>query len=94
MCSFGASAGKEVTFDASRLYNIGGASLYGFIIFHELERESASVGLARLAQLIAAGQLHTHITVEAPWTEVAGVDERLMKRQFTGKAVLHLDASG
>ena len=45
-----------------------GASLYALILFHELKRESASVGLQRLLNLVADGQLRPHIAIEAPWT--------------------------
>ncbi len=86
---FGTSANKEVTFDASKFYGTGGASLYGFILFHELEREPASVGLKRLVNLVAHGQLSPHIDVEAPWTQVAEVAQQLTQRRFAGKAVLH-----
>jgi NADPH:quinone reductase-like Zn-dependent oxidoreductase len=87
---FGTSAGAEVTFNASRLYAIGGASLYGLILFHELRRESAAVGLKRLVSLVASDHLRPHIDVEAPWTQVADLAQKLLDRRFTGKAVLHI----
>ncbi|MBD2775991.1 zinc-binding dehydrogenase [Iningainema tapete] len=86
---FGTSASSEVTFNASKFYATGGASLYGFILFHELKREPASVGLQRLVNLVANGQLRPHIDVEAPWTEVASIAQQLTDRRFAGKAVLH-----
>lgn len=88
---FGTSAGSEVTFDASRFYGTGGASLYGLILFHELKRESAAVGLKRLANLVAAGQLRPHIEVEASWTQVAELAQQLLDRRYVGKAVLHIN---
>jgi NADPH:quinone reductase len=87
---FGTSGGSEVTFDASRFYSTAGASLYALILFHELERESAAVGLKRLLSLIEAGQLRPHIDVEASWTEVADLAQQLLDRRFPGKAVLHI----
>ena len=46
---FGTSGGNEVTFNAQRFYGVSsGANLYALILFHELKRESASVGLQRL----------------------------------------------
>lgn len=87
---FGTSGGSDVTFNAQRFYGIGGASLYGFILFHELKRESASVGLTRLLRLVETGQLRPHIDLEASWTEVAEVAQKLIDRSFPGKAVLHV----
>ncbi len=86
---FGSSAGSEVTFNASRFYAIGGANLYGLMLFHELRRESAAVGLKRLVNLVEAGQLRPHISVEAPWTQVAELAQKLLDRSYVGKAVLH-----
>ncbi|NMG08409.1 zinc-binding dehydrogenase [Brasilonema sp. UFV-L1] len=88
---FGTSGGSEVTFNAQRFYGTGGASLYGLILFHELKRESASVGLQRLLRLVEAGQLRPHIDLEASWTEVADVAQKLLDRRFPGKAVLHIN---
>ena len=87
---FGTSGGSDVTFNAERFYGTGGASLYGFILFHELKRESASVGLTRLLRLVETGQLHPRIDLEASWTEVADVAQKLLDRSFPGKAVLHV----
>jgi hypothetical protein len=52
--------------------------------------ESLTRDLARLAQLVAGQQLRTSIEVEASWHEIGEVAQRLVQRQFTGKAVLHL----
>jgi NADPH:quinone reductase len=88
--SFGVSGGAEVTFDASQLYRIGGANLYGFILFHEVIARPASEGLARLVKLVEEGRLKSGIEVEAPWTDVGEVASRLIDRGYTGKAVLHV----
>ncbi|HYM29705.1 MAG TPA: zinc-binding dehydrogenase [Candidatus Cybelea sp.] len=85
---FGVSGAAETTFDARELFRIGAASLYGLILFDEIQREPAGIGLARLGRLIADGKLKPAIEVEARWTEVAGVAARLIERRFTGKAVL------
>ncbi|ARV59326.1 alcohol dehydrogenase [Nostocales cyanobacterium HT-58-2] len=87
---FGTSGGSEVTFDAARFYGIGGATFYGLILFHELKRESAAVGLKRLVELVAEGKLRPYIEVEAPWTQVADLAQNLLDRHYTGKAVLHI----
>ena len=85
-----ASLSAETTFDAGRFYRGGGTTLYGLFLGQELQRETASTGLARLARLIADGKLAPQIDIEAPWTEIADVAAKLMARHFTGKAVLHL----
>ncbi len=88
---FGTSGGADVTFNAQRFYGVSsGASLYALILFNELKRESATVGLNRLLKLVASGQLTPHISVEAPWTEVANLAQQLLDRRYPGKAVLHV----
>lgn len=88
----GTTSGQEVTFNASRFYPIGRASLYGFILFDELKYvEPASAGLARLSHLVASGKLSTRISVEESWTDVAKVAQRLMERDYPGKAVLYVE---
>jgi NADPH:quinone reductase-like Zn-dependent oxidoreductase len=87
---YGTSAAAETTFDARGFFATGGASLYGFILFHEIKRQSAASGLARLVRLVADGALHPQIEVQAPWTEVGDVVHRLFNRQIAGKAVLIL----
>ena len=89
--SFGTSAGNEVTFDASKFYPIGRASLYGFILFNELGREPASVGLARLAELMAEGRIHASITVEESWSKIGEISRDFFERKIPGKAVLRID---
>ena len=85
--SLGWSVSPSVTFDAS---NFGGVTLYGLRIYLELQSRAASEDLARLAQLVAEQQLRTPIEVEASWHDIGEVARRLLQRQFTGKAVLHL----
>lgn len=87
---FGQTSGATSTIDAARFFATGGCRLYGFILFHELEREPAGQGLARLAQLVADGSLKTSISVEASWTEIGTIAQQLIDRRFPGKAVLHV----
>ena len=89
--AFGGSASYDVTFDVRDFYLTGGASVYGFILFHEVLSRPASVGLRRLASLVADGRLAPRIEVEAPWTQLGEVAQRLLDRDFTGKAVLHVE---
>jgi NADPH:quinone reductase len=91
MCvTLGVSASSEVTFDARTFFAAGRTQLYGFYLFAELGSEPASVGLRRLADLVAAGQLAPHISVEKPWAEIAQVATDLIARKYPGKAVLTL----
>ncbi|MBI3105305.1 MAG: zinc-binding dehydrogenase, partial [Candidatus Rokubacteria bacterium] len=89
--TLGVSASAEVTFDTRTFFATGRATLYGFYLFTELGSEPASVGLRRLADLVAAGQLAPHISLERPWAEISQVAQDLMARRFPGKAVLTLD---
>jgi hypothetical protein len=52
--------------------------------------ERGGIGLALLAGEIAAGRLKPRIAVEAGWTEIGPIAQRLIDRGFTGKAVLHV----
>jgi NADPH:quinone reductase len=88
---FGATAGSNITFNASQFYGKGGISLYGFILFHELTKQPASVGLARLVKLVADGVLVPHIDLEESWEAIASAAQQLTDRSFLGKAVLLLE---
>jgi NADPH:quinone reductase-like Zn-dependent oxidoreductase len=85
---YGTSSTSNITFDARQFFPTGGASLYGFLLFHEIKRQPVSLGLTRLVRLAADGVLRPQIDVQAPWTEVAEVVQRLIDRQIAGKAVL------
>lgn len=89
--TLGVSASAEVTFDARQFFITGQTTLYGFYLFLELGSEPASVGLRRLAELVAAGQVVPHVSVERPWGEIAKVAQDLMERRFPGKAVLAIE---
>jgi len=88
--SLGGSASHEVTCDIRQFRQTGRTTLYGFILFEELALEPASVGLAHLAGLIAAGKLKPTISVEAPWTQIGQMARQRLDRTFVGKAVLHV----
>jgi NADPH:quinone reductase-like Zn-dependent oxidoreductase len=88
---FGVSEAAAATIASRDFFQIGGARLYGLILFHELRRvEPAARGLAVLAQLIAEQKLRPHIAVEAAWSEIGQIARRLVDRNSPGKAVLHL----
>ncbi len=88
--TLGVSASEQTTFDVRTFFLTGRTTLYGFILFDELATDPACHGLARLASLVAAGQLTPTISVEAPWTKIAEVAQQLLERHFPGKAVLHI----
>lgn len=88
--TLGWSVSPSVTFDVSNFNVTGGVTLYGLRMHVELQRRAASEDLAWLAQLVAEQQLRTPIEVEASWHDIGEVAQRLLQRQFTGKAVLHL----
>jgi NADPH2:quinone reductase len=89
--TLGISEGPTVTFESRDLFSTGGARLYGLTLFHELMSvERAGIGLSLLAGEIAAGRLKPQIAVEAGWNEVGAIAKRLIDRDFTGKAVLHV----
>ena len=91
---FGQSGGNTATIDLVQFYLNGGSKLYGFIIFHEVQQRPAGGGLARLARLVAEGALTPRIEVRASWMQIGDVAQRLMDRQFPGKAVLRVGESG
>ncbi len=89
--TLGISDAAQATIESRDLFSTGGARLYGLTLFHELMSvERAGIGLALLADLIAAKRLRPQIAVEAPWSEIGSVARRLIDREFTGKAVLHI----
>jgi NADPH:quinone reductase-like Zn-dependent oxidoreductase len=90
--TFGVSAASTASFESREFFGTGGAKLYGLTLFHELMSvERAGIGLALLAELIAAKKLRPQIAVEAPWQEIGDIARRLVDREFAGKAVLHVE---
>jgi NADPH2:quinone reductase len=89
--TFGASEASSATFESRNFFGTGGTRLYGLTLFHELMSvERAGIGLRLLAELIEAKKLRPQIAVEAPWSEIGTIARRLIDRDFTGKAVLHI----
>ena len=89
--TFGVSDAAQTTLETRDFFATGGVRLYGLTLFHELMSvERAGIGLALLADMIAAQKLRPQIAVEAPWGEIGVVARRLIDREFTGKAVLHV----
>jgi NADPH2:quinone reductase len=85
------SEAAETSFASRDFFATGGTRLYGLTLFHELMSvERAGIGLALLADLIAAGKLRPQVAVETSWDEIGTIARRLIDREFTGKAVLHV----
>ena len=74
----------------ARMRRAPGACLHILNLYHELERESASLGLQRLVRLVGDGKLTPYLGAEADWREIGQVAQALLDRQFQGKAVLHI----
>jgi len=90
--TLGISDSGTATFESRNFFGTGGTRLYGLTLFHELMSvERASIGLGLLAELIAAAKLRPQIAVEAKWSEIGAIARRLIDREFTGKAVLHIE---
>ena len=89
--TFGVSEASSTTFESRNFFGTGGTRLYGLTLFHELMSvERAGIGLRLLAELIEAKKLRPQIAVEAAWNEIGTIARRLIDREFTGKAVLHI----
>ena len=88
--SLGGSESFEATCDFRHFRQTGRTTLYGFMLFEELAESPASIGLAQLADMVAAGELEPIISVEVPWTQISQVARRLLDREFVGKAVLRV----
>ena len=80
-----ASPSGTATIDVRKFVQTGGTTLYAL-----KSAEDKSEDLAWLAQMVAKQRLRTPIEVEASWHDIGEVAQRLLQRQFTGKAVLHL----
>ncbi|GHO63034.1 hypothetical protein KSC_019260 [Ktedonobacter sp. SOSP1-52] len=72
------------------LIRAGRTTIYVLNMYAEFDNRPRSEDLAWLAQLVAEQKLHTSIEVEAPWHDIGEIAQHLLRRQFTGKAVLHL----
>ena len=89
--TFGVSVVANTSFESRDFFATGGVRLYGLTLFYELMSvERAGIGLALLAELVAAKKLRPKVAIEARWEEIGTIARRLIDREFTGKAVLHL----
>lgn len=87
--TIGNSSEQETTLNARTLYAKGGASIYGLIVFEEMESgRVVARDLERLLELVRIGRLHASIEIRRPWTELPAVLADLERRSYAGKAVL------
>ena len=88
---FGLASGQDTKLSARQFYSSGrSARIRGLNVFQELVHEPAAIGLARLVQLVAQKRLRPHISIQAPWEDIARIAQDLLARRMPGKAVLHL----
>jgi NADPH:quinone reductase-like Zn-dependent oxidoreductase len=85
--SYGVSAGGKVEMDVTPLFRSRG-SFSSFLVFDEMMKETAAVGLRRLLGLLADGRLKPLISLREDWSEIGPVAQQLLDRSFPGKAVL------
>jgi NADPH:quinone reductase-like Zn-dependent oxidoreductase len=86
---YGSTGASEIAFDTRNFYPIGGATIYAFILFHELHSNPAGLGLARLATLVEDGKLRAPVEVEGKLAQIGELAQALEDRKYTGKAVVH-----
>ena len=88
--TFGVSEAAHTTFESRNFFATGGVRLYGLTLFHELMSvERAGIGLALLADLIAAKKLQPQIAVTRTDTS-----SRSGSRNSTGLITSRPGASG
>ena len=87
--TIGNSSEEDTTFNARTLYAKGGASIYGLLIFEEVEsRRVGARDLERVMSLVQSGELRAPIEVRRSWTELPAVLDEMQRRAYSGKAVL------
>ena len=91
--SFASSDPDPVSFPTRALFaRAPGATLRGLFVFEEIERTgTGGSDLARLAALVAAGDLDAQIDLERSWRDPGPAIAALLDRRVAGKAVLHVD---
>jgi len=85
--SYGVSAGGRVEMDVTPLFRSRG-TFSSFLVFDEMMKETARVGLTRLLGLVADGRLKPLISLQEDWSQIGPVAQQLLDRNFPGKAVL------
>jgi NADPH:quinone reductase len=83
------AAGGSTTLNVD-LASFRDGSVYRMKLTNEFRRP-ASEALERLGRLLADRRLVPHIAIQADWTEVGDVGQRLLDRSYPGKAVLTVE---
>lgn len=87
--TFGNSSEQPVTFQSRDLFRKDGATIYGLLVFDEVDhRRAGTRELAYLMELVCNGALKPVVEVERDWTELEATLADLEARKFQGKAVL------
>jgi NADPH:quinone reductase-like Zn-dependent oxidoreductase len=87
---FGQTLSGETTFANNAFYAVGGARLYGFILFHEAETHPIGADLRFLAELVARGELATNIETTIAFDDFVSAFERKTTAGRAGKIVVTL----
>jgi NADPH2:quinone reductase len=87
--NLGAAANPEATLQ-SRYGALSLSENENGLVIRDIEHRRVAKDLERLAQMMAADQLHPHIGLEAPWTDVVEVTRSLLDRRIAGKAILYI----
>jgi NADPH:quinone reductase-like Zn-dependent oxidoreductase len=85
--SYGVSAGGRADVDIATLFRSRG-TFSSFLVFDEMMKETAAVGLRRLLKLVADGRLKPLISLTEDWSKAGEVAQQLLDRNYPGKAVL------
>ncbi|MGA7615083.1 MAG: zinc-binding dehydrogenase, partial [Thermoanaerobaculia bacterium] len=90
--TIGNSSEEETVFNPRTLYAKGAATIYGLIVFEELDsRRIGAHDLRRLLDFVAAGRLQPKIERRRDWTDLPSLLAELENRSFSGKAVLTIE---
>ncbi|HYI08705.1 MAG TPA: zinc-binding dehydrogenase [Thermoanaerobaculia bacterium] len=89
--TIGNSSERDSTINVRNIYRKGAVTIYGLIIFEEVEqRRLGTRELRYLLDATARGSLQIEIGLERDWQELEQVLPELEQRRFGGKAVLHV----
>ena len=86
--TFGQTLAGTATINVAKFYATGGASLYGFYLFHEARREPVARDLERLAAFVGQKKLVTHVDARYDVAQFEEAVAALRERRITGKVVV------
>jgi NADPH:quinone reductase-like Zn-dependent oxidoreductase len=88
--TIGSLGGETTKLDLAD-FLVRGLTLEGLYLWRELGRSPAAESLQRLMGYLESGEVRPQIGAEGPWTEIESLAQRLLRREVTGKVVLHVD---